>query len=89
MEKFDESEMTLEARVGRDASRDARSVSELAGDARGERETQYRERQAQSGDRETQCGERQAEWRERESEQREQQAQSRESVPAPQANEQR
>lgn len=77
----------LRARVGRDASRDARPVSELAGDARGERETQYRERQAQSGDRETQCGERQAEWRERESQQREQQAQSRKPVPAPKVNE--
>ena len=77
----------LRARVGRDASRDARSVSELAGDARGERETQYRERQAQSGDRETQCGERQAEWRERETQYREQQAQSRKPVPAPKVNE--
>lgn len=77
----------LRARVGRDASRDARPVSELAGDARGERETQYRERKAQSGDRETQCGERQAEWRERESQQREQQAQSRKPVPAPKVNE--
>ena len=77
----------LRARVGRDASRDARPVSELAGDARRERETQYRERQAQSGDRETQCGERQAEWRERESQYREQQAQSRKPVPAPKVNE--
>lgn len=78
----------LRARVGRDASRDARPVSELAGDARGERETLYRERQAQSGNRETQCGERQTEWRKREIEQREQQAQSREPVPARQSNEQ-
>lgn len=78
----------LRARVGRDAGRDARPLSELAGDTSEKRETQYRERQAQSGDRETQCGERQAEWRERETQQREQQAQSRKSVSARQSNEQ-
>lgn len=72
----------------RDASRDARPVSELVGNGSGERETLYRERQAQSGSRETQCGERQAEWRKREAEQREQQAQPRESVLARQNNEQ-
>lgn len=72
----------------RDASRDARPVSELVGNGSGERETLYRERQAQSGSRETQCGERQAEWRKREAEQREQQTQPRESVLARQSNEQ-
>lgn len=72
----------------RDASRDARPVSELVGNGSGERETLYRERQAQSGSRETQCGERQAEWRKREAKQREQQAQPRESVLARQGNEQ-
>lgn len=72
----------------RDASRDARPISELVGNGSGERETLYRERQAQSGSRETQCGERQAEWRKREAEQREQQAQPRESVLARQGNEQ-
>ena len=77
----------LTRRTGGDAGRDARPLSELAGDASEKRETQYRERQAQSGDRETQCGERQAEWRKRESQQREQQAQPRESIPARQSNE--
>lgn len=72
----------------RDASRDARPISELAGNGSGERETLYRERQAQSANRETQCGERQTEWRKREAEQREQQAQPRESVLARQSNEQ-
>lgn len=72
----------------RDASRDARPISELVENGSGERETLYRERQAQSGSRETQCGERQAEWRKREAEQREQQAQPRESVLARQGNEQ-
>jgi hypothetical protein len=72
----------------RDASRDARPISELVGNGSGERETLYRERQAQSANRETQCGERQVEWRKREVEQREQQAQPRESVLARQGNEQ-
>lgn len=75
-------------KLKRDASRDARPVSELVGNGSGERETLYRERQAQSANRETQCGERQAEWRKREVEQREQQAQPRESVLARQGNEQ-
>lgn len=75
-------------KLKRDASRDARPVSELVGNGSGERETLYRERQAQSGSRETQCGERQAEWRKREAKQREQQAQPRESVLARQGNEQ-
>lgn len=72
----------------RDASRDARPISELAGNGSGERETLYRERQAQSANRETQCGERQVEWRKREVEQREQQAQSRKPIPARQGDEQ-
>lgn len=75
-------------KLKRDASRDARPVSELVGNGSGERETLYRERQAQSANRETQCGERQVEWRKREVEQREQQAQPRESVLARQGNEQ-
>lgn len=75
-------------KLKRDASRDARPVSELVGNGSGERETLYRERQARSANRETQCGERQVEWRKREVEQREQQAQPRESVLARQGNEQ-
>lgn len=75
-------------KLKRDASRDARPVSELVGNGSGERETLYRERQAQSANRETQCGERQVEWRKREVEQREQQAQSRESVSTRQSDKQ-
>lgn len=86
----------------RDASRDARPVSELAGDAgrkrtyeiatreheQAERGTQYGKCELEQREREIEFAERQAQQGEREIKQREQQAQSRESVPARQSDKQ-
>lgn len=69
----------LTRKTGRNASLDAGAASELARNARGERE-------AESGDRKAQCGEREIERREREAERREREAKRRKSVPAQQIN---
>lgn len=92
----------LRARVGRDASRDARPVSELAGDAgrkrtyeiatreheQAERGTQRGKCELEQRERETEFTERQAQQGKRGVEQREQQAQSRESVSTRQSDKQ-
>jgi hypothetical protein len=74
-------------KFGRDASRDARPVSELARDAGRKRTYEIAAREHEQAERGTQSGERQAQQGKRETERREQQAQSRKSVPAPQVNE--